>query len=259
MSTGLSKTSPAAAGSLQPLQKAWERMAGEDPLWAVLSDPEKRRGKWDKDEFFRTGEVEIAEVLDYAARLNPTMRRDIALDFGCGVGRLTSAMAGHFAQVIGLDISPTMIELARREDRSEGRCAYVLNASNDLAQFASDTFDFIYSDITLQHIRPPASLMYIAEFVRVLKPGGLLIFQVPSARRPGIKTVLRRFVPLALRRKLMGGMEMHGLKRETVGETIERAGGRLIEALPDEAAGRYWYGFRYAATKRSRISLVSQT
>ena len=50
---------------------------------------------------------------------SPAARRS-ALDFGCGIGRLSQALAEHFDQVYGVDISPKMIELARAA-QSQGR------------------------------------------------------------------------------------------------------------------------------------------
>jgi hypothetical protein len=45
------------------------------------------------------------------------------------------------------------------------------------------SFDFIYSDIALQHIPPDQSRAYIAEFLRVLRPGGLAVFQLTAEHR----------------------------------------------------------------------------
>src|SRR5260370_760331 len=64
------------------------------------------------------------------------------------------------------------------------RCRFVVHDANDLALFHEDTFDLIYTSLVLQHMRPEYSLNYIKEFLRVLAPGGLIIFQIPSRRLP---------------------------------------------------------------------------
>jgi SAM-dependent methyltransferase len=114
------------------------------------------------------------------ASTGASVRPGRALDFGCGPGRLTQAMAGHFERVDGVDIAPGMIECARALNQAGHRCTYHLNATGDLRLFADATFDFVYSNITLQHMEPRFSRCYIAEFTRVTRAGGVIVFQVPS-------------------------------------------------------------------------------
>ena len=164
------------------LRRHWERLGREDPYWAVLTDPEKRGGRWDREEFFRSGVAEIESVLTRAStRGLPALRRR-ALDFGCGAGRLTQALATHFDRADGVDISEPMIDVARRHNRRPDRCHYHLNATPDLSLFPDAAFDFVYSTLVLQHMAPQHSTRYIGELVRVLSPSGLLVFQLPSAR-----------------------------------------------------------------------------
>jgi len=119
-------------------------------------------------------------VLYQLAQLSHPPGRGAAFDFGCGVGRLTQALAEHFESVTAVDISERMIELARGLNRHGERVSYVHNTASDLAAFSPGTFDFVYSDIVLQHVVPAASDRYIREFVRILRPGGITVFQVPS-------------------------------------------------------------------------------
>jgi SAM-dependent methyltransferase len=165
---------------LDDVRRSWDELARKDALWAVLSAPDKRRGRWDAESFFRTGREEVAQVLAEAEGLGLVPGPDLALDFGCGVGRLAQAMGDRFRSVVGVDIAPSMIELAERFNRHGDRCRYVVNDRPDLALFRDGEFDFVYSNIVLQHIPPPIGAGYIREFVRVLRPGGLLVFQVPS-------------------------------------------------------------------------------
>ena len=67
----------------------WEDLAELDPLWSILTCPEARFNQWDKDEFFRTGEEEIQSLIKNVDRLGLPLSRSQALDFGCGVGRLS--------------------------------------------------------------------------------------------------------------------------------------------------------------------------
>ena len=98
---------------LERLRSTWRVLGEQDPLWAILSRPDKRGNRWDIDEFFRSGEAEIAGIENYRASLNRPERRGVALDFGCGVGRLTRALSTRYASVIGVDISSSMIGRAK--------------------------------------------------------------------------------------------------------------------------------------------------
>jgi SAM-dependent methyltransferase len=168
---------------LKELEKHWDALGKTDPLWAVLTDPNKRGGKWDPDEFFLAGQREISAVLNHIGARGYTLRKGRALDFGCGVGRVTQALCNHFQECVGVDIAPSMIRLAEKYNRHGHKCRYHLNPSLNLELFRDATFDFVYSGLVLQHIEPSYSKTYMQEFFRVLAPGGCAVFQVPSGPR----------------------------------------------------------------------------
>lgn len=166
---------------LDKLHRTWNTLGESDPLWAILSEPEKTGNRWNLDEFLKTGEEEIRGLMDYVGSLSvPPLKRGVALDFGCGVGRLTQALAQYFGECHGVDIAETMLERARAINRHGDRCTYHLNQVNSLRLFPAETFDFIYSNIVLQHMPVEVSTSYLPEFVRVLKRGGMVVFQLPS-------------------------------------------------------------------------------
>ncbi len=149
-------------------------------MWAVLTTDGKEHGRWSAEEFFATGRAEIEMILAGAAQRSVTIRRGVVLDFGCGVGRLSQALADHFARVDGVDIAPSMLVAARRLDHHPGRVFYHLNAEPHLRLFTDATFDFVYSTLVLQHMAPESAKGYIAEFCRLLRSGGVAVFQLPS-------------------------------------------------------------------------------
>jgi len=84
------------------LESVWESLAQRDALHAILTDETKAGGKWNVAEFMATGNAEIETVLRHLAELNCAPDWDgAALDFGCGVGRLTQALGRHFASCVG--------------------------------------------------------------------------------------------------------------------------------------------------------------
>ena len=165
---------------LDDLRRNWEAFGEIDPLWAILTDPTKKNNRWNPEEFFATGETEIDWVMNFVAALSVSPKRETALDFGCGVGRLTQALCRHFQRCDGVDIAGSMIRLARTYNRFGDRCQYHVNEAGDLRMFEDNRFDFIYSNLVLQHMPPMYSTRYIRDFVRVLTRDGVAVFQVPS-------------------------------------------------------------------------------
>src|SRR5476651_566651 len=130
-------------------RKFWDAHAARDPLWAVLSDAGKDERKWDVRKFFQTGVNEISLVFYQLDSHGIEVARGSALDFGCGVGRLTQALAHRFENVLGVDVSPRMVETAASLNRFPGRASYVWNDAPHLKVFNDHSFDFIYTNIVL--------------------------------------------------------------------------------------------------------------
>jgi len=251
------------------LRRHWERHAVRDPLWAVAAAEGRRDGGWDEASFFRTGSEEVAARLAHLERLGVQLPARRALDFGCGVGRVTQALADRFAQVDGIDIAPTMIELARRANRHGERCRYHL-AESETLPFPDGTFDLVTSVLVLQHMPPTAAARALRELARVVAPGGGLVIQaaaeprpLPGDARPWRRAVqaAKRRLPVALVAALkelkhaLGGaasFEMYGLPRPMVEALLAQAGLRLVAVDPDEAAGAGWTSFSYVAVRPTR-------
>ena len=162
-------------------EQDWDSLAAIDPLWAILSDPSKRLGRWQPDEFMATGEHDVAYLLGVAERSGRPLEHRRALDFGCGVGRLTRALAGRFGEAVGVDVSREMTRQAKAGNAEVENIRFVHDSSPDLVQLGPGTFDVVLSLLVLQHF-PAVSA--IAHTVGVLAarvgPGGVLILQVPA-------------------------------------------------------------------------------
>lgn len=241
---------------LEELQEHWEKFGKDDPLWGILAWPDKSGRRWNLDEFFETGRQEIDEVLAYAESLGLAQRRGSALDFGCGVGRLSQALARHFQSVDGVDISPAMLELARKYNQFEDRCRYHLNPADDLSLFESGSFDFIYSNITLQHMHTRYSRRYLVEFLRLLTPTGVLIFQLPSSPKQRWRTLIQplKSNPLfRLYQRLRYGdqpiMEMYGIEKSELLAFLAANGGRVVDVGADQSADVHWHSYRYCVAR----------
>ena len=242
---------------LKILQKNWHQLGREDPLFAVLTVKDKRGGKWDEEKFFETGRREIKETLNQLKDSKVKLVYGTALDFGCGVGRLTQALADYFQEVHGVDIAPSMIEKAKKYNTKSRNCFYHLNETDDLKIFPDANFDFVLSKITLQHMEPNYAKKYIKEFFRVLKSGGIAVFQIPEKRiTPAVqndstKQRIKNLIPepaLALYRRLTPNarplIEMYGIPREEIKTLVREGGGEIIDVKEDKSAEK-WTSFEY--------------
>ncbi|HEU4523122.1 MAG TPA: class I SAM-dependent methyltransferase, partial [Thermoanaerobaculia bacterium] len=125
-----------------------------------------------REEFFATGRVSVSHVLARYERHFGTLPRTRALDHGCGVGRLTLPLADHFASVLGLDVSPSMVSEAQRNAHQLSVKNVEFGLADDLLSSAPGEFDFVNSYITLQHIPVRRGLQILSRLIEKVRPGG---------------------------------------------------------------------------------------
>lgn len=236
--------------NLSDWQKNWNELGKDDPLWVVLTDPSRKGGKWDPAEFFKTGQDEIAQVLSDVSALRPDLGRKRALDFGCGVGRLSQALAERFDEVDGVDISPSMIAHAQRFNRFAETCRYHVNADSDLRRFPDHHFDFIYSSITLQHIEPRFQKLYVRDFMRVLKPGGVAVFQVlaPGLWRGLVPDLLVSTIR-TLKHRGRAFIGMFGLRESALNRILQESSAVILRVDRHGSLPSRWRPRRYYVAK----------
>lgn len=229
--------------SFASTSRRWEWLARKDPLWAILTDDSKAGGRWAVDEFFATGEREIAAVFAHLARLGAApIDRSVALDFGCGVGRLTRALATRFDEVHGIDVSPTMIALAHRHHPDAARLRFIHNEAPHLRALPTAHYAFVYSSVVLQHIAYPASITYVRELMRVAKPGGLIVFQIPTEDRTRLALRVARSIVRGVARRVPAVrpglvMDMNPVAYAEVVRAGERTSCQLVDAVRTNSAG----------------------
>ena len=234
--------------SLDNLRNAWEGHAKRDALGAILTDDRKVGGKWDLAEFMATGEREIATVIGHLNSIGhgPDMSGR-ALDFGCGVGRLTQALARRFHSCVGVDISQEMIRQAESLSQYPN-CRYVANPARKLP-FEDASFSFLYSNIVLQHVPRRLATNYLREFVRLLAPQGILVFGVQdSFAAPNLSSRmvrLRHVVHLRSRIRVVlkrgsGEMQMHCLPEHIIRDALQPA--KIVDIQLTNTAARDFNG-----------------
>lgn len=161
------------AEALRDTDADWRHLGATEPYWGVLTQPDFRRAQMTPEalaDFYATGVDEIAFVANEFERLGlGALQAARALDFGCGVGRLTEAMSGRAEAVVGYDISDGMLEVARQ--RAPAGVSYT-------SETPAGPFDWINSIIVFQHIPPARGLELLAGLLDRLSPAGALSLQI---------------------------------------------------------------------------------
>jgi ubiquinone/menaquinone biosynthesis C-methylase UbiE len=250
--------------SLETLRSDWDDLAERDALWAILTDASKAGGRWNLAEFLATGDAEVETALGHLERSRIQLDcSGAALDFGCGVGRLTVPLAKRFASCVGIDISSHMIEKAEAMNRN-ANCRFIASSSSTLP-LPDSAFAFIYSNIVLQHIPAEYAVEYLREFVRVLAPGGVLVFGVQDsylATDIGSAVArIRQVLQLRSRFKRMFGkgeseMQMHFLSENEIRGALGSA--EIVDIQFTNTAARDFNGRLVYSRLSPRSGFVSK-
>jgi len=239
---------------ISKLRDNWNQFGAEDPLWAILTESSKMNNNWDEKEFFARGEHEINALMRQIDNLKIPLHKGAALDFGCGVGRLTQPLAKRFETAAGVDIAQTMIDQANTYNKYGDNCKYYINTVDNLEIFPDASFDLVYSLITLQHMKPIYAKKYIEEFIRILKPEGLIVFQVPDAPPPMLGFLIHYAAPLLNMYRRMkysksNVMEVYGIAQEDIKALAEKNGARITHTKTFQDVRENWKDYLYFIKK----------
>jgi SAM-dependent methyltransferase len=244
--------------SFEAVRRDWTTLGEQDPLWAVYVAPGTRGGQWDVEEFLALGRSDVAEAMAWLDRLGLPTRFGAVLDFGCGAGRLSQALAAHADTVVGVDVSAPMLAVAADLDRT-GRCRFVRNDAPDLRLFDDAEFDLVYSELVLQHLPAPVIDGYLGEFMRVLRPGGLAVLQCTVSPLWTAKGAIWRFVPRSLvrlgQRHVLGypaPMQMTAYPTRRLAAVVRRHGGEVAGHLIRDDQAMHWRTARYVVRRPAK-------
>ena len=126
------------------------------------------------ESFNRAPVMRSADTLGRLVDLIPAAPGARWLDVACGPGLVARGLAPRVGEVHGVDMTPAMVEVARREAASEGIANAVFSVGDATAlEFADAAFDGAVTRFSLHHIPVPGRV--VAEMARVVRPGGAVV------------------------------------------------------------------------------------
>jgi SAM-dependent methyltransferase len=200
----------------------------------------------------------VRKIFDRLDALSVRVRPGTALDFGCGVGRLTRALSERFTLVYGVDAAASMVRHATEMNADRPNCRFLQNRTEDLSVLPVGELDFVLCELVLQHLRPPVAMAYVAEFLGRLRPGGTVVFYLPGRRvrrgiAPWVVSLFHRI------RHGTGSTLDYGVPTAELLDRIVALGGELLEMQPGDWLDRGSTSPDPPATLRERLWVRSVT
>jgi SAM-dependent methyltransferase len=169
--------------SLRDTDADWRAITSAEPYYGVLADRRFLKRNLTEDaieEFYRLGDDEIEWVVsNIKTRFDPAFRPAHVIDFGCGVGRHSFALATHAGRVTGVDTSPAMLEIAEQH-RKRRRLATI----GFRGTLPDEPVQWVHSYLVFQHIPPARGYGLLRDLLSRLAPGGMASIQVMAYREP---------------------------------------------------------------------------
>lgn len=249
--TPQNKKSGSLSAELYKVRDTYNQIGLEDPVSGTVGTT-----TIGLDEYFAEGERQLAGILARGQTLGIAPNRGCALDFACGIGRVTRALGQQFAEVHGLDIAPSMIALANKHNTNTARCHFHLHCDDQLDLFADGSFDLIVAINVLRYISRILQRGYVREFIRLIRPNGLVYFETCEA------VGLRTLFPESLLRAYRDFRQSHntGPRRQDryqfaeadVRRLISESGGEVL-GVDTEPCPTLWRHCGFFVTKRRAI------
>jgi SAM-dependent methyltransferase len=217
------------------IKQAWEFLGKDRAHFSVLTDadflPENFTGSAER--FWASGEAEAlrAERILQKYGMSEIAGR-VCVEYGCGVGRITTAFAKRFQRVHAYDISAPHLAFAEQRAAEVSTSNITFHECLELMQISIAPCDFFFSIIVFQHNPPPVICELVRRALTALRPGGIALFQIPTYIA-SYQFNLQEW--LSTDHHL--DMQMHCVPQRHLIELIARAQCDLLEVREDSAAG----------------------
>lgn len=154
----------------------WEVWGKSNPYFGVLSDPKFLRPNITaevKKEFFDSGKSHAKALFQVIYNMvGKSFKPHACLDFGCGVGRITLALADYCQAVKGIDVSSSMLKEAEANLPSKLKPKVSFSIA-DQEMTTGRQYDLVHSYIVLQHIPKSDGYKITQRLLEKTFPGGV--------------------------------------------------------------------------------------
>lgn len=226
-------------------KKIWEEIAEREAYFGVSTFEKYRAADLDDDakrEFFETGREHVDFVFrKLETAFGPLEKPAKALDYGCGVGRVLIPLAERCESVVGVDISPRMLDESRKNLSAAGLDSFELRSAEEFLDDDDAEFDLIHSFIVLQHVEPQIGYRIIEKMLESLRAGGVGMIHVTHTDNAPVFTRLRSrvyrdfpFVHRAIRRGNRPFIPMYSYDMSRVAELFESSGCSVRKSIPTD-------------------------
>ena len=208
-------------------------MIAESPVLDLVAIKQRQQHTWASGDYAEVGATlqVIAEQLCEAVDLRAGQR---VLDVATGSGNTAIAAARRFAEVVGVDYVPELLDRARLRADAEGLLAEFREGDAEDLEFYDESFDVVLS--TLGVMFAPNQEASAREMLRVVRPGGRigLANWTPEGFVGGMFRTIGRYVPppAGLESPLMWGHE----------DRLRELFGRQVRSM---TVRRRFFAFRY--------------
>ena len=226
-------TSADMARAIAKVKAEWSELGLTRPHHSVITQERFRPENIDQslDEFWESGRKDAARVIATLKKYGFESAGRTLVEYGCGVGRVTWALAAGFAQVFAYDISANHLAIAAERLRALNISGVTLLQCADSLLSDLKPCDAFYSHIVFQHNPPPLINVLIRKALSALKSHGIAIFQVPTYCR-GYRFHAPEWLEDATLR-----MEMHCIPQQRVFEIIAASGCVPLSVREDRHCG----------------------
>ena len=221
---------------LKYISEVWEKKVKKEPYYSSVNDSKyliSNLNDENKKSFFDTGFRDVDFIKKTIEECKINLDISTCMEYGCGIGRVTSAFCKTFPCTYGIDISNSYLEIAKENLDSLSHLKYIkINKQKDIEDLPN--VDLIYSVLVLQHNPPPISSIIIKQFCRCLNPNGIAIFQIPTYNYY-YKFIEKDYISSIIS---ADEIDMHVLSQKEIFDIILKNNCKIIEIKKDFWTGR---------------------
>lgn len=232
------------------IREAWSSMGRDIPHYSVLTSDIFLPSNIERnaDIFWQSGAIEAEEIHSILKRFDFDFKNKVAIEYGCGVGRVSTPLSKLFKILYAYDISTYHLDIAKKHSLEQGAKNIIYCEVGNNKSIYKQRCHFFYSRIVFQHNPPPLIAMLVEGALASLHNNGIAIFQVP-VYKVGYNFKLNEW----LNTKHSNEMQMHCLPQSVIFSIIKKQNCQLLELREDESCGEPFLSNLFVVKKTSNF------